>query len=122
MLAKWHRVREKGWMNPRILLPIALCAALAACGLPNKHAKPPATAATTQPRLVGSVALVNTDLGFVLVDVGSLYIPAPGSSLICMADGRKTADIKSTPEKKIPFISADIVKGTPGQGDQVFEP
>ena len=92
-------------------------AALCACAAPQKRTQ----AAALQPHLVGTVALVNQAAGFVLVDVGTLYMPGSGKALKCYSGGQETAELSTTPERKIPFISADIVKGTPGQGDQVFE-
>lgn len=83
------------------------------------HRKP--APVTSSPRLVGTVAHVDAQLGFVLVDVGSLYTPAPGAAMKCFADGEETAVLAVSPERKRPFISADIVKGTPHRGDQVFE-
>ncbi len=74
-----------------------------------------------QPRLVGSIAFVNEQLGFVLVDVGSLYTPAAGSALKSFADGQETAVLAVSPERKRPFITADIVKGAPHRGDLVYE-
>jgi len=97
-------------------LPVVVSVALCACALPKKK-----TAAPTGPRLVGTVAFVNQPAGFVLVDVGTVYVPAAGAVLKCYSGGRETAALTATPERKIPFISADIVKGTPAQGDQVFE-
>lgn len=91
-------------------------ALLCACAAPKKKAE-----AKLQPRMVGTVAFVNQPSGFVLVDVGTTYQPESGKALKCYSGGQETAVLATTPERKIPFISADIVKGTPGQGDQVFE-
>jgi len=64
------------------------------------------------PRRVGRVALVNAELGFVLVDVGSLYAPQAGTAL---------KSFHGTEERQRPFIVADIVKGAPKVGDDVEE-
>ena len=98
----------------------AVCAGLSACATPNKHPKNPADT-VSQPHLVGTVTLVNVEGGYVLVDVGTSYIPGSGKTLKCISGGKETAELKSTPERWIPFISADIVKGTPAKGDQVFQ-
>lgn len=113
--------RSVNFSNPfRFLLLLAVCAGLSACATPNKPPKN-ALPTTPQPRLVGTVALVNQESGFVLVDVGTSYVPGPGKTLKCLLGGKETAELKTTPEQKIPFISADIMKGTPAKGDQVFE-
>jgi len=74
------------------------------------------------PRRVGTVALVNDDKHFVLVDVGSLYTPAAGTALKSFsAGGAETGILAVDAEKQRPFIVADIVKGEPKVGDQVEE-
>ena len=73
--------------------------------------------------VVGTVAVVNEPLHFVLLDVGSLYIPAPGTALKTFAGGgvTETGIVAVGTERKRPFIAADIVKGLPKVGDQVQE-
>jgi hypothetical protein len=73
------------------------------------------------PQLVGSVGFVNEPLGFVLVDVGSLYSPAAGQALKAFRDGQETAVLAVTAERKRPFVSADIVRGAPRRGDAVYQ-
>ncbi len=73
------------------------------------------------PRLVGTIAVVNEPLKFVLVDVGSLYVPTVGKALKCFSSGTESGVLAVTPERTGPFISADIVKGAPQKGDQVYE-
>lgn len=100
--------------NPVFLLLVSVL--FCACAAPPKRGNPQAG-----PRFVGTVALVNQTAGFVLIDVGTLYTPGAGKILKCYSGGQETSEVSTTPERKMPFISADIVKGTPGQGDQVFE-
>jgi hypothetical protein len=100
----------------RLILLFGATAALCACAAPKKKTVTPAG-----PHLIGTVAFINQPAGFVLVDVGTVYAPAAGTALKCYSGGQETAVLATTPERKIPFISADIVKGTPGQGDQVYE-
>ena len=95
------------------LLSLVLCA----CAAPKKKGP----TAPVGPHLVGTVALIDTSGGFVLVDVGTYYLPGTGKTLKCYSGGKETAELSSTPERKIPFITADIVKGAPNLGDQVFE-
>jgi hypothetical protein len=65
--------------------------------------------------------MVNEDLGFVLLDVGSLYSPPAGTALKSFSGGVETAILAVDPEKRRPFIAADIIKGTPKVGDDVEE-
>lgn len=102
------------------LILIALSLVLTSPGCAFRHKKSDA-AQEPHPRLVGTVAYVNETAGFALVDVGSLYTPTPGKALKCFGEGQETAVLAVSPEHKRPFISADIVKGMPRQGDQVFE-
>lgn len=91
------------------------------CSLFHRKHTIRAASAETAPRMVGTVAVVNEDAHFVLVDVGTLYTPMPGAALRCFADGQESAVLAVTPERKRPFIAADIVKGTPHPGDLVYE-
>jgi uncharacterized protein (UPF0212 family) len=65
------------------------------------------------------VAAVNEDLRYVLVDVGSLYIPAAGTALKSFSGGAETGILAVNAERRRPFIVADIVKGQPKVGDEV---
>jgi hypothetical protein len=77
------------------------------------------TDAAPAPQRVGTVAVVNDDLHFVLVDVGSLYFPTAGTALKCFSSGTETGILAVNPEKERPFIVADIIRGTPRVGDVV---
>jgi hypothetical protein len=103
-------------------------AALAACGTIifsgcalGRHPHPAPAAVVQGPQRVGTVAVVNEELRFVLVDVGSLYTPRPGTALKSFSDGTETGVLAVDPEKQRPFIVADIVKGEPKVGDEVRE-
>lgn len=85
------------------------------------HPKKKAQSVAIQPRLIGSVSFVNEALNFVLIDVGSLYSPLPGTALKSFAGGTESAILAVSPERKRPFITADIVKGTPHSGDLVYQ-
>ena len=97
---------------------------LCACVAPAKKGTP-TPPAPVGPHLVGTIFQIKQPegeaKGFVLVDVGTLYAPAPGKVLKCYSGGLETAEITITPERMTSFITADIVKGTPNRGDQVFE-
>jgi hypothetical protein len=104
---------------------IALCGVLLLAGCASmrhkekKQPPPPPSPTAIGPQRVGRVALVNEDLGFVLVDVGSLYTPQAGQALKSFRDGIETGVLAVSPEKQRPFIVGDIIKGTPEVGDDV---
>jgi len=102
---------------PRISILTTACLFLAACAVPEKKGTPQAAG----PRYVGSVMFVDQEHGFVLIDGGSYQPPDVGRKLKSYAGGKETSELVTTPERRDPFISADIVKGTPGQGDVVCE-
>jgi hypothetical protein len=70
---------------------------------------------------VGSVALVDEENRFVLIDLESnLYVPAVGAVLRTRdASGHTTGRVRTAPEQQRPFIAADMVEGTPRVGDEV---
>ena len=103
-------------------------AALAVCGLfifagcaGWRHPHPAPAAVAPGPSRVGTVAVVNEELHFVLVDVGSLYVPQAGTALKSFSGNTETGILAVDPEKQRPFIVADIVKGDPKVGDEVRE-
>lgn len=72
------------------------------------------------PTLIGTVASVNEDYHFVLID--TYYNPRSGTALKALSpDGTETGVLTVSPEKRPPFIIANIVHGSPQRGDQVFE-
>jgi hypothetical protein len=92
---------------------------LAGCASPRQRHPP--EAAASGPQRVGTVAVVNEELHFVLVDVGSLYVPQAGTALKSFSGMAETGILAVDPEKQRPFIVADIVKGSPKVGDEVRE-
>lgn len=103
----------------RSALAATLCLFLLGCATAEKKAEPPKEQ-QPQPRRIGTVVLVNEDLQFVLVDVGS-YQPATGQALKCFTGESESAVLSVSPEAKRPFIAADILQGHPQKGDEVFE-
>jgi hypothetical protein len=85
-----------------------------------KKNKPPRAIAKFS-QFVGAVVLVSEEPSFVLIDNGSLPAPAAGTVLAINYQGSAPVILKVTPIRKPPFVVADIVKGTPKKGDQVFE-
>ncbi len=94
---------------------------LTACAQESRSRSNPLAKAPAGPRRVGTVALVNEELSFVLIDVGSLYSPQVGTALKSFSGGMETGILAVNPEKQRPFIVADIVKGEPKVGDEVKE-
>jgi len=107
----------------RPLLAVALSCAFFFSGCawcPHKRTLA-AAEAPNGPRRVGTVASVNETLQFVLIDVGSLYAPAPGTALKSFSHDKQTGILAVNPERRRPFIAADIIEGEPKVGDEVSE-
>jgi hypothetical protein len=102
------------------MLPLGGCAWHKKQRVPRAQAvadeTPPAN-----PHRIGTVAVVNDDLHFVLLDVGSLYSPPAGMALKTFSGGAETGVLAVDAEKRRPFVVADIVKGEPKVGDEVKE-
>lgn len=73
------------------------------------------------PERVGAVAVVNDELHFVLIDVGTLYTPPAGTALKSFSAGKQTAILAVNPERRRPFVVADIIEGNPQVGDDVVQ-
>ena len=71
---------------------------------------------------MGSVAVVDEEKRFVLIDLESnLYVPPPGVILRIVNPRGETGRVRTSPEEKRPFVAADIVQGKPAVGDQVLQ-
>ena len=119
-----------GWamMCARLILMFS-AAALCGCSL-FKPAPPKATiirlpktqpAENSVPKLVGVVSMVNPEGQFVLVESNQSAALESGTALKCIRDGVESAVIAVGKERRRPYVTADIVKGDPQRGDQVFE-
>jgi len=87
---------------------------------PWKNKKPPR--ATLQvDQVMGTIAMVNEESSFVLVDSGSLPSPPVGAILKVRSADASPVALRVTQVRKPPFFVADIVKGTPKKGDQVYQ-
>lgn len=104
---------------PRNLLLATLCLNLAACATSrNRVPEAPIKAPAPRPVAIGKVAMVNQDLGFVLIQTP--LTPETGTALQTRSkDGSETAQLRVSAEKKQPFIIADIMKGKPLAGETV---
>jgi hypothetical protein len=73
-----------------------------------------------QPAFVGTVALVNLESQFVLIDNGLLPTPPVGLELKSYTAGVESAELVTSAARRRPFTIADIRQGTPRKGDRVF--
>jgi hypothetical protein len=74
-----------------------------------------------EPRLIGVVALVNSEGRFVLIDSGTNPAPNGDGILKSKTDGVESAELRVSEIRRHPFVIADIVKGTPNKGDLVYQ-
>jgi hypothetical protein len=78
-------------------------------------------ASKREPRLIGVVALVNSDGGFVLIDCGTNPAPSGDEILKCKTGEIESAELRVSEIRRHPFVIADIVKGVPIKGDLVYQ-
>lgn len=104
------------WTKSSVLTSLSLLFCIGATGC--AHTKP---APADPHRRVGTITLVNEEARFVLIDGGVLPPASAGAALKCFSNGTETGVLTVSPERKPPFIIADIVKGAPHRGDEVFE-
>ena len=71
-------------------------------------------------KAVGEVAYVDDAEHFVLIRALTGIQLAPEATLETRRDGKRTALLRATPEKKNAFLAADLLEGTPQTGDGVF--
>jgi hypothetical protein len=106
-------------MRPRffaVLFYFAVaCGLIAGCAHRQKKVSAPLH------RQVGVIALVNDAERFVLIDTGMTIAPQPGRALKTFTNGLESGVLTVSPERKAPFVTADIVQGAPQKGDTVFE-
>jgi hypothetical protein len=68
----------------------------------------------------GEISFVNNEKRFVLIDLESrMGDPEVGAEFKTRREGKETGLVKISPERKAPFVSADIVGGNPAVGDRV---
>ena len=88
---------------------------------PWKKKKPPRATLITH-QLVGTVILVNEESSFVVIDCSPFRGPAVGTVLHGNAgEGTTPAELRVTQIQKPPFAIADIIKGLPKKGGQIFQ-
>jgi hypothetical protein len=73
------------------------------------------------PKLVGVISMINTDGQFVLIESNRTAELGAGTALKCFRDSVETGVLAVGKERRGIYVTADIVKGEPQRGDQVFE-
>jgi hypothetical protein len=118
-------------LRPAIL--VCCCALLGGCFTPSwkKKAVRPLVVSfpkenvsdgtKREPKLAGRVAMVNTSGKFVLLECDVWTAPAEGTALKCLRYGAETAILAASKERRGSYVVADIVKGSPQRGDEVFK-
>lgn len=69
---------------------------------------------------IGEIVFVNDKVGFVLVRSGRSLRLKEGAELEARQGATPTAILDYSPERKKGFMTADILRGTPNVGDNVF--
>jgi hypothetical protein len=106
---------------PAVTCVLALGALLSLGACAGKKSKPEEKPAITAPVYVGSIAVVNRESHFVLIDLsGTVAAPEVGTELTAISPAGEASRLKVTPERKRPFVAADIVTGTPKRGERVY--
>lgn len=105
--------------HPLSILLALSCLGLAACATHQPRVpEAPIKAPTPPPQVIGRVTAVNQEKGFTVIETKET--PDTGTKLQARSiAGQETALLSVTPEKKSPFIIADILKGKPQPGDAV---
>jgi hypothetical protein len=118
--------------HPRILALLVVCLAMPACATSRAgkkgeeaNAAEKTEAAPVPPpnvRFVGTISMVNEELGFVLID--SPEALAAGTKLKAFSPQtyRETGNLSVNPEQSYPFFTAEITGGEPHPGDRVGKP
>jgi len=91
---------------------------LGGCGGPMPPAEAPSV---TAPVYVGEITVVNRESNFVLIDVsGRSSPPDPGTELTAISEAGEGSRLKVSPERKRPFVTADVLSGNPKRGQRVY--
>jgi hypothetical protein len=119
-------------MRFRLVILLSCCALLGGCRKLSLGGKPkgavrPSIVGFSQPgfeprapKLAGRIAMVSSDAKFVLIESDAWSIPPEGTALKCLRYGAETAVLTISKERRGNYIAADIVKGAPQRGDEVY--
>ncbi len=111
-------------MTPRFIrcvFALLLATQFSACALLRPRPKKNQRRPEAKPFFVGTITVVNEDGHFVLIDSGMSPGPAPGAVLKSRTPAGESGELKVGEIRRRPFAIADVVKGTPHTGDQVFQ-
>jgi hypothetical protein len=86
---------------------------------PVNKEEPAAVPSASWQQSLGRISLVNPDMGFVLVDIGTAPAPEPGSALKSYSGGVVSGDLVVSTYQRRPFLIGDIVAGAPKVGDSL---
>jgi len=109
----------------RLLLLPVFCLSLAGCGLISKALTPkPKPDKNPKPKdiAIGQVEMINPEQHFVLIRTIMQFKLEPGWKLETRPLSGPKSVLVITPEQKNNFLSADILEGTPQQGELVVLP
>lgn len=111
-------------MNTRFPLCLAFLigSGFSSCGptQPKTEEKPPEKPKAEAPSLIGRVASVPADKGFILIQRYGNWEGSTGQILTTRGPDNRTANIRTTGEKLGEFAAADIQSGTVALGDAVY--
>lgn len=113
--------------------PPTTASAITAAPTPRARRPPGARARTIEPppkaseQLVGRVKVIGAHGSFVLIEAPSALVTAAvpaGYLLRChpfgTPSGAVTADLRVSPERRSPFLVADVISGSPSVGDAAY--
>ncbi len=103
------------------LFALLLATQFSACALLRPRPKKAKRQPEAQPFFVGTITVVNEDGHFVLIDSGASPGPMPGAVLKSRTPAGESGELKVGEIRRRPFAIADVLKGTPHVGDQVFQ-
>ena len=84
-----------------------------------KKSKPPTA---TPPQWAGTIRMVNASERFVLIESANLTSAIPGETYVAVSSTTETATLRMTNLKNPPFLIADILSGTPAEGERIYLP
>ncbi len=102
-------------------LGLCLAGLLSGCGgFGGAEEKEPEEESRTAPRLVGTIASVPRDQGFVLVEGFGEWRLGEGLLLSSVGEQERRASLKITGERMGRYAAADILSGQVESGDRVY--
>ena len=138
-LGIWSSFKEFTWLfvvlkkfqiSSVCLLVLTLGGMFSGCATPARKKTPPEPPENTAPlakkddaalwqQSLGKILLVNPEMGFVLVDIGTAPAPQNGAPLRAYAGGAVSGELVVSSYQRRPFLIGDIVSGAPKVGDSV---